>query len=80
MMPTDRDLDPLTCPPIHTLNQASRHPQSLPTAPSAEAREPASRLAVPVKAHVDLLIEQCPAPAGELWQLGVLQRRSEGVK
>jgi hypothetical protein len=57
MMPTDRDLDPLTCPPIHALNQASRHPQSLPAAPRAEAREPASLLAVPVKAHVDLLID-----------------------
>jgi hypothetical protein len=32
MMPTDRDLDPLTCPPIDALNQAFRHPQSLPAA------------------------------------------------
>jgi hypothetical protein len=28
----DRGLDPLTCPPIHALNQASHHPQSLPAA------------------------------------------------
>ena len=57
MMRTDRGLDALTRPPIGALNQASRHPQSLPAAPRAEAREPASRLVVLVKAHVDLLID-----------------------
>jgi hypothetical protein len=30
MMPIDRDLDAMTRPPINTLNQATRHPPSLP--------------------------------------------------
>ena len=39
MMSIDRDLNALTCPPIDALNQASRHQQSLPADPSAEARQ-----------------------------------------
>jgi hypothetical protein len=37
MMRTDCGLDALTGPPIHTLNQATRHPQSLPAGPRVEA-------------------------------------------
>ena len=33
MMGTDRVLDALACPPIDALNQAPRHPQSVPTGP-----------------------------------------------
>ena len=57
MMRTDRGLDAPACPPIDALSQAFRHPRSLPAGPRAEARELASRLAVPVEAHVDLLID-----------------------
>ena len=62
MMRTDRDLDALTRPPIDAFNQATRHPQSLPASPRAEAlaSSPAgSRYRS--KPHVDLLIEQCRA-------------------
>jgi hypothetical protein len=57
MVSTDRCLNALACPPIDALSQAFRHPQSLPAGPRVEARELASRLAVPVEAHVDLLID-----------------------
>jgi hypothetical protein len=45
MMPTDRGLDALTCPPIDAFNQTSRHPKSLPACPRAEVRhEPGATL------------------------------------
>jgi hypothetical protein len=57
MMRTDRGLDALTYPSIDARNQAIWHRQSLPAGRRAEARELASRLATPLKAHVDLLID-----------------------
>jgi hypothetical protein len=36
MMATDRGLDAVTCPPINALDQATRHPQSLPRRPQSE--------------------------------------------
>lgn len=39
MMSTGRDLDALTCPSVDALNQATRHPQSLPADPRVEVRD-----------------------------------------
>jgi hypothetical protein len=36
MMATVRGLDAVTCPPINALDQATRHPQSLPRRPQSE--------------------------------------------
>jgi len=43
MMRTDRGLDCTTRPPVNALNQAFRHPESLPAGRGAEARHQSHR-------------------------------------